>query len=123
MKNKDKIINILKKETCWISVITILNQIENINKTTIYRNLDKLILSWKILAEFSKNWEKLYSIKENHHHHFICDICNKKINIWCTLEDYIKNIESTFNLKINNHSFTLNWICNNCINNNLTKWK
>lgn len=115
MTNKEKIINIISKNNCGISVKNILKNIGNIDKTTIYRNLEKLVASWEVLEDFLNNWEKIYSIKKTHHHHFICEKCGDKINIWCILEKQIKIFEKQFNFKIKNHSFLLSWLCEKCL--------
>jgi Fe2+ or Zn2+ uptake regulation protein len=116
MRNKDKILNIINWSSCWITVKWILETLwKTINKTTIYRNLDTLLLDWIILEDFSKSWEKLYSIKEKHHHHFICDNCNKTENIGCFMNNEIQRLEKQFWFKVKNHSLVLNWVCKNCI--------
>lgn len=115
MKNIEKISEIIWRKSCWITAKDILKKIDwEINKTTVYRNLEKLLKSWDILEDFTKNGEKIYSKKLTHHHHFVCDKCWKKINIWCILESDIHNLENKLNFKVKNHSFILNWICENC---------
>lgn len=116
MKNKDKILDIINSKTCWITAKWILEILSNsIDKTTVYRNIEKLINEWLILEDFSKSWEKLYSLKEKHHHHFICDFCDKKENIWCFINSEIIWLEDKFWFKVHNHSFILNWTCSDCI--------
>jgi Fe2+ or Zn2+ uptake regulation protein len=114
MKNKEKIIKIISKNSCGISAKNILEKIWKIDKTTVYRNLEKLLISWEILEQFSNSWEKIYSFKENHHHNFICNKCNTKINIWCILDEKIKEFEKSFNITVNNHSFLLTGFCEGC---------
>ncbi|MDQ7022370.1 MAG: transcriptional repressor [Candidatus Gracilibacteria bacterium] len=77
----------------------ILENIENIDKTTVYRNLEKLVDSGEFIEDFSNNGEKIYSINENHHHHFICDNCGHKRNIGCILDNKIIEFEKTFNFE------------------------
>lgn len=116
MKNIDKIYKIISDNNCGIRAMTILSKLESeINKTTIYRNIDKLLESWEIIQDFSASWEKIYSIKQNHHHHFVCDICKEKENIWCFLSPEIKWLENKFWFRVKNHSLVLNWVCRNCI--------
>lgn len=114
MNNKEKIIKIIWKTSCWLTAKNIFENLENIDKTTVYRNLEKLSNSWELIEEFSKTWEKKYSLKKTHHHHFICDICEKEINIWCKIHELIKKMEQDFWFKVKNHSFILYWICKNC---------
>jgi len=115
MKNIDKILEIISEKKCWITVKNILEKLDNkINKTTIYRNLEKLLKSWEILEDFWVNNEKIYSKKITHHHHFICDKCWIKENIWCFLKPEIQKLQDKFDFKVKNHSLVLSWICGNC---------
>ena len=115
MKNIDKILKIISSSNCWFSVSNILEKLDwKINKTTVYRNIEKLFKEEEILEDFSASWEKIYSIKEKHHHHFVCDICNKTENIWCFLKPEIQKLQNKFNFKVKNHSLVLNWICDEC---------
>ena len=115
MKNKQKILEIISTFSCPISAKIILEKFDNkVNKTTIYRNIEKLLNEGIILEDFWKNGEKLYSIKQNHHHHFICNKCWKKENIWCFIDLEIKNLEKQFWFKVKNHSLVLNGVCKEC---------
>lgn len=115
MTNKYKILDIISQDNCWISAKWIFEFFWNsIDKTTIYRNLDKLLVDWDIIEDFSKSWEKKYSLKKNHHHHFVCDICNRQVNIWCFVDKEIKILENQFWFNVKNHSFILNWVCEDC---------
>ena len=97
MKNKEKILEIISEKKCWVSVKNILEKLDNkINKTTVYRNIEKLLDSWEILVDFWVNNEKIYSKTITHHHHFICDKCWAKENIWCFINLEIKNLEEKF---------------------------
>ncbi len=115
MKNKDKILKVINKQSCGITIKWIFNFLWNkINKSTVYRNISKLLLEWYILEDFSNSWEKVYSIKGKHHHHFICNICNNSKSIGCILDLEIKKLEDKFWFIVNNHSLLLSWICNDC---------
>ena len=115
VKNIDKILEIISSCDCPFSASKILEKLDwDINKTTVYRNIEKLLKEEKILEDFSVSWEKLYSIKENHHHHFVCNICNKTENIWCFMNSEIQKLENKFNFKVKNHSLVLNWVCGKC---------
>jgi len=109
MKNIDKISEIISSCSCWFSVSKILEKLDwKINKTAVYRDIEKLLSQEKIIEDFSVSWEKVYSIKEKHHHHFVCDICNKSEDIWCFLKPEIIKLENKFNFKVKNHSLVLN---------------
>jgi hypothetical protein len=49
----------------WFFSKNILEKLEwKTNKTTVYRNIEKLLEQEKIIEDFSKTWEKIYSKKE-----------------------------------------------------------
>ena len=82
MKNKDKILEIITKYHCGISATQIFKKVsDKMDKTTVYRNLDKLTQLGDIIEDFDKSGEKRYSLHDHHHHHFLCNNCSKKINI------------------------------------------
>lgn len=115
MKNKDKILDIITKYHCGSTASQIFDKVSNsMDKTTVYRNLDKLTQTWEIIEDFDKSWEKRYSLQNHHHHHFICNSCDKKINIWCFFSEELKKLEKHENISIQNHSFLLNGLCDEC---------
>lgn len=115
MKNKDKILQVITKFHCWITASEIFNKVSwEMDRTTVYRNLDKLAQCCEVIEDFDKNWEKRYSLHDDHHHHFLCNKCNKKINIWCFFSNELKALEKKENIVIQNHSFLLNGLCNEC---------
>ena len=116
MKNIDKIYEIISNCNCPITVSQILKKLDSkINKTTVYRNIEKLLTDSRIIEDFSISWEKIYSKKENHHHHFTCNICRDTQNIWCFMDKQISDLEYRFNFRVKNHSFVLNWVCKKCL--------
>lgn len=93
----------------------------NASFDTIYKNLT-LFLSLGLVHEKIVNQEAFYFIShtQEHHHHFICNVCNAAYDI----EDI--NIEEELKIKykdftITGHSFELYGICPNCNEKNTTK--
>jgi Fe2+ or Zn2+ uptake regulation protein len=115
MKNKDKILDIIHKYHCGVTAKQIFEKLSwDLDKTTVYRNVEKLLTQSEIIEDFDKNWEKRYSLHKHHHHHFLCNECWKKINIWCFFEKELKKLEREQNITITNHSFLLNGLCDEC---------
>lgn len=115
MKNKDKILEIISHSHCGISATDIFESLENqMDKTTVYRNVEKMAKNGEILEQFDHNWEKKYASKHHHHHHFVCNECGKKINIWCFFSDELKKLETKENITIVNHSLLLQGVCGEC---------
>lgn len=115
MKNKDKILQIITKYHCGITATGIFDKVsKDMDKTTVYRNLDKLTQCCEVIEDFDKSGEKRYSLQNHHHHHFICNSCWKKMNIWCFFSSELKKLEEQESISIVNHSFLLNGLCDEC---------
>jgi len=115
MKNKDKILNIVGKSECGISAKQVFDKVSwDMDKTTVYRNLEKLSLEWKINEDFSSNGERQYSNKDHHHHHFVCNDCWNQRDIGCFLSQELQKLEKKEKISITNHSFVLNGHCGDC---------
>lgn len=83
-----------------------------VNKTTIYRELSKLVLEGEAVEVDFGDGKKRYELaKKDHHHHAICTKCN-------LIKDVRIN-ERGLDLKIKNffiqrHSVEFFGLCNNC---------
>ena len=117
MKNKEKILEIISKKHCWILASDLVKVLEeDMNKSTVYRNLDKLTMSSEILEELNEKWEKVIKKIDWHHHHFICQKCKIKINIGCFLNEKIKEISDKKWFTAISHSLSILWLCEDCKN-------
>jgi Fur family transcriptional regulator, ferric uptake regulator len=89
----------------------------NINKSTLYREIDFLITQNLLkpiqLQEKTKRYELVHL---HHHHHLICQVC-KKIEDF-ELDDCIsgtlKQISQAHTFMVNDHILDLYGICENC---------
>jgi Fe2+ or Zn2+ uptake regulation protein len=86
------------------------------NKTTIYRNLEKLesegLIQKVLLSDQKQYWEKIQSDQFNQHFHFhlICNLCKK---IEC--RELSKVLDLGFNdFQIQKTDFNLFGLCQNC---------
>lgn len=90
------------------------------NKTTLYRQFQKLTEANQVEEILLTNSVTHYELKKNHHHHFICNECD---TIEC-LED--KNLETEIHklehllesqgMQINQHQFSFSGSCQKCTN-------
>ena len=56
MKNKDKILNIIHDYHCGVTAKQIFEKLsEDLDKTTVYRNVEKLLTECKIIEDFNKS--------------------------------------------------------------------
>jgi Fe2+ or Zn2+ uptake regulation protein len=84
-----------------------------VNKTTIYRQLEKLVQTNFLVPIDGANgrtWEKVSSPD---HAHLTCNLCNKIVCLTVNYKTQIAPIENENNIKI--IKFTLSGICQNCL--------
>lgn len=112
---KEALIKEINRHKCWVCIKEIdRNLNKQMDKTTIYRNLKKLVETGDILEDFNLNGEKVFKIKWTHHHHFYCTTCHNKVNIGCGINEFLNKIQEDKWVVINSHTFVLSWICNEC---------
>lgn len=115
MKNKDKIVDLIKENPCWILASQVSKTlVTEMDKATVYRNIKKLTIEWLIIEDFNESWEKILKKRDNHHHHFICNSCCKKIGIGCQFQDKIKSLWKEKGFIATSHSFVITWFCLDC---------
>lgn len=117
------ILGILKDENQPLSVPEIQQKLKDVhnlspNKTTLYRQFDKLKQNNLVEEILLTNNVTHYEIKQAHHHHFICSECD---TIKClqdqNLEKEIHKLEhhlETQGLTINQHQFSFSGHCESC---------
>lgn len=87
------------------------------NKTTIYRQLDKMKASGELLEVDFDEGSKRYELNtKTHHHHLICTNCNKieDISFGNDLDNFEKIIEETKKFKVSRHALEFFGVCMNC---------
>ena len=92
-----------------------------IGLATVYRTI-LLLEELKVISRLDLNdgcsrYEILHSDETHRHHHLICNICNKVMEVQDDLlEDLESNIEKNYNFKILDHSVKFYGICDECQN-------
>lgn len=116
-KQRDAILNLLKKEDRPLSIEEILKgateEIPDINLSTVYRNL-KSLLDEKILSAVALPGNKTrYEVRsQDHRHYFLCDLCDSLFNVFVCPKGLLDMVPRGFSLR--GHSITLNGFCDNC---------
>jgi Fe2+ or Zn2+ uptake regulation protein len=117
------ILEILEKANQPLSIPEILEKLkqnhqETPNKTTLYRQFEKLTQLNEVEEILLTNNVTHYELKQDHHHHFICNECD---TIKCLkdqkLEDEIHKLEHTLEgqgLQITQHQFSFSGQCQAC---------
>jgi Fe2+ or Zn2+ uptake regulation protein len=117
------LIEILQSSKQPLSIPEILEKLKSIhnltpNKTTLYRQFEKLTQANEVEEILLTNNVTHYELKQDHHHHFICNECD---TIKCLkdqkLEEEIHKLEhslETKGLQITQHQFSLSGQCESC---------
>ena len=94
----------------------------NVNKSTIYRNLEKLIKSGNILKELSKDGSKaVYRLNPtiycNGHIHLICSCCGEIIHLSeVDSKKLDKALKKDYGFYVNDNATIISGVCENCSN-------
>ncbi len=89
------------------------------NKTTLYRQMEKLLENNIVESISLKNTVVHYEKKSSHHHHFICSTCKnitciEDENFECAARSLEKSLEKNGFL-VKNHNFSLEGKCQKCL--------
>ena len=120
-KQKDLILNIIKKENKQFTIKDIYEKLKNeVGLTTIYRLVDKLVDDNLINKEIGKDnttyYQYLEQCVEENHFYLKCDNCGKVIHIDCDcISDLSNHILKHHKFKTNKEHIIINGKCNNCI--------
>ena len=123
-KQKELILNILKSQDKDFTIKDIYNELGGkIGLTTIYRFINKLVISGKIKKSINNDNTSYYRYLDecNNKNHFYlkCDKCNKLIHIDCNCINELSNhINKIHNFELNNKNIIINGLCKNCRGNN-----
>lgn len=120
-KQKQLILDILKKTNCPMSINDIyqkiVNDIPNIAKSTIYRNIDSLLKQNLIDKYYISDNELFYQIKQNsheHNHYVICDCCKHMFQLpLCPIHE-IEDAVKKEGFTISEHYIQISGICKDC---------
>ena len=87
-----------------------------VNKTTLYREIE-FYLDQGLVTEVQFNdHKKRYELAKEHHHHFVCNKCNKIIDLKLKpeLSREIKRICNKLKITINRHNLEFYGLCQKC---------
>ena len=86
----------------------------SMNKTTIYRSLEKMVEAGILYKTYFNGEAAHYEWQDRHHHHLTCNACgyHEKIDS-CGYKNYQISPDSNFS-NVTNHVVELFGICNSC---------
>lgn len=110
---QSRIIDVLK-EHHLLSAPQILEKMsekgQSVNKTSVYRALEKLMQSGSLCKHTFANDSLLYELRDHHHDHLVCENCGKIEVIECNNTIDLPNSE----FKVSHHHLTLFGTCVDC---------
>ena len=114
---KELLMQVLEKNH-YLTVSETLVELEKMgrscNKTSIYRNIEKLIEE-KQVCRHSFGTDKVYyelrgHHEQHHHDHFVCEKCHKIESLDCSIEV----VKVPNNYQVDHHHVTFFGTCNRC---------
>ncbi|MDQ5951721.1 MAG: Fur family transcriptional regulator, ferric uptake regulator [Patescibacteria group bacterium] len=82
-----------------------------VNKTTVYRALDKLLAEAAICKQIFAQDTVLYELRSAHHDHLVCENCGKVEAIPCATIPQISKAGFT----VSHHHLTVFGACDKCV--------
>ncbi len=84
------------------------------NKTSIYRQIDKLLSEGIVVSIEFGDGKKRYELASlGHHHHMVCDHCGKVEDLEIP-EETLSHLSGVSNFKITRHNLEFFGLCNRC---------
>jgi Fe2+ or Zn2+ uptake regulation protein len=110
----EKIVQILTRTDKPVDVLVLVKKI-GVNKTTVYRQLKKLIQNNIIFEVEFGDGKKRYELKSlGHHHHIVCKSCGDLEEISFDEKQFSKYINNKTEYKIESHSLEFFGLCPTC---------
>ncbi len=108
------VIKVLEKNKYPIDASTLVKKMR-VNKTTVYRQLDKLVASDKVIEVELGDGKKRYELKGlDHHHHLICNNCGIIEDVEFDEKIIMDEVNSKTSFKIEKHNLEFFGTCVNC---------
>ena len=87
------------------------------NKTTIYRQIEKMAERGELEKVQLENRGTGYELKRGHHHHLVCNNCEKVEDVVLKNEPLLeeKIMNQTNGFKIMNHTLEFYGLCRSCV--------
>lgn len=120
-KQREELIKLFAAENRYLTAKQVQQQLEeafpSLSFDTIYRNLYSFV-DIGILETTELNNEKLFRMtclhEGHHHHHFICEVCSRTIQLeMCPMDFFEQQLQ---HCQLNSHRFEIFGICDQCLN-------
>ncbi len=109
-----KIIKILNRTNKPVEVSTFVQKI-GVNKTTVYRQIEKLLADNIIIEVEFGDGKKRYELKSiDHHHHLVCKKCNSLEDIILDESLLLSEVSKKSSFQVESHSLEFFGYCSKC---------
>lgn len=83
---------------------------QSVNKTSVYRALEKLLEKGQLCKHNLQDNEIAYELRGHHHDHLVCENCAKVTVVDCQVD--IPSMQDGY--QISHHHLTLYGVCSDC---------
>ena len=118
-KQKELILQVLSNDKSHPTIKDIYNKVhaldKNVGQATVYRNINKLVDSGKVKRLSIDKDITRYDGDKSNHYHFICNSCNKVIDIpYKGIDVPADKINHDYNIQIDDCEIIFRGQCNEC---------
>ena len=115
-KQRSSLLDLIKQAKKPLSAEALLALLPSgsINKSTIYRNLDRFHIEGALAKSVIEGVSYYYPTDAHHHHYMICRRCLKMVPVGCTLDDMALGIAKKHGFTITHHDMTIYGYCKDC---------
>lgn len=108
------VLELLNKATIPLDAATLINKL-GVNKTTVYRQLEKYLKTGEISeVEFGDGKKRYESTSLKHHHHLVCKNCGILEDINLDEQVLVDQVLRKSKFRIQSHNLEFFGLCVNC---------
>lgn len=108
------VLSIIEKSKFPIDAKLLVNKLK-VNKTTVYRQIERLIGEGRVIEVELGDGKKRYELKDlRHHHHLVCKSCGKLEDIELDEENLLMEVSKRTKFKVDSHNLEFFGKCINC---------
>lgn len=109
-----KIVKILNRTKKPVDVSVLVSKI-GVNKTTVYRQIEKLLIDNIIIEVELGDGKKRYELKSlDHHHHLVCKKCGSLEDIELDESVILNEVSKRTTFKVESHNLEFFGLCRKC---------
>jgi len=109
------VLNVLQNSNIPLDVPTVVSRL-GVNKTTVYRQIEKLLVKGKILEADFGDGKKRYEVNSGkHHHHLICENCSKLEDIQIDEKVLLNQVSKSSKFRVLRHNLEFFGLCEKCL--------